>query len=146
MAPMHNAAARPMHRTLLLLLLAPCCGALRVLVTGAGGRTGSLVFDKLRKDYSALSPIGMVRSNKKAKKLIKAGAGDEQVVLGDVGDVASLTAAMEGCDTVVLCTSAVPKILPFSIAKLLFKKYDVRKFHIKVSVLCEKLQKGQTLD
>ena len=34
---------------------------------------------------------------------------------------------MQGCDAVVMCTSAVPKILPFSILKLLFKKTILRR-------------------
>ena len=33
---------------------------------------------------------------------------------------------MTGCDSVVLCTSAVPKILPLSILKVLFKKTILR--------------------
>ena len=44
------------------------------------------------------------------------------------GASASLLDHLLGCgsDTVVLCTSAVPKILPFSIMKLLFKKTVLR--------------------
>ena len=54
------------------------------------------------------------------------GATDAEIIQGDTTDEASLTGAMAGCDGVVLCTSAVPKILPFSIAKLLFKKTILR--------------------
>jgi len=42
-------------------------------------------------------------------------------------DAASLSAAMDGCDAVVLCTSAVPQIKPWSIVKLLFKKKLLRR-------------------
>ena len=61
---------------LLVLLAAQPGGAMRVLVTGAGGRTGSLVFDQLNKD-SAIEPVGLVRSKKALKTLRKMGASDE---------------------------------------------------------------------
>lgn len=94
----------------------------KVLVTGAGGRTGTLVFQKLQAKTD-FQPIGLVRSKKSASKLRKAaGATDEQIVIGDVMDPATLSKALEGCDSLILCTSATPKILLFSIIKILFKK------------------------
>jgi len=112
--------------TLGISLLAHACSARRVLVTGAGGRTGSLVFSKLNADYSSLDAVGLVRSKKAVKAMKKAGARPEQIVRGDTTDFDSLTSAMAGCQSVVLCTSAVPKIKPWSIAKLLFKKQILR--------------------
>lgn len=97
-----------------------------MLVTGAGGRTGSLVFSKFQNDYDAIEPLGLVRSSKATRSLRKAGATAEQIVSGDSTDLASLTDAMEGCAAVVLCTSAVPKIKPWSIAKVLFRKQVLR--------------------
>ncbi|CAN0041981.1 unnamed protein product, partial [Choristocarpus tenellus] len=44
------------------------------------------------------------------------------IAIGDVTDPDSLKAAMDGVDTIIMCTSAVPKIYPFSIVKILFKK------------------------
>ncbi|KAL3900173.1 MAG: hypothetical protein SGPRY_012511, partial [Prymnesium sp.] len=111
-------------------------GALKVLVTGAGGRTGSLVFSAL-KQQADITPLGLARSNKAVRTLKKAGATEAEIVQADVSDLTSLKAAMEGCDGVVLCTSvsrepslthllgncaAVPKIRPLSIVKVLFKK------------------------
>lgn len=55
-------------------------------------------------------PIGLVRSQKSAKPLRQAGATDEQIAIGDVMDPASLRAAMQNVDSVVLCTSATPKV------------------------------------
>lgn len=55
-------------------------------------------------------PIGLVRSEKSAKPLKKAGATEEQIKFGDILDVPSLKEAMKGCDAVVLCTSATPKV------------------------------------
>lgn len=55
--------------------------------------------------------MGLVRSAKSAGKLRKAtGATDDQVVIGDAMDPASLAQAMQGCDSVILCSSATPKV------------------------------------
>jgi len=109
----------------LMLALSPA-SALKVLVTGAGGRTGRLVFEQLQQDAS-MSPVGLVRSRKAEKALRKVGAGDDDIVRGDVMDTDVLAGAMAGCDGVVLCTSAVPQIKPLSIVKLLFKKTVLRR-------------------
>ncbi len=94
----------------------------KVLVTGAAGRTGALVFKKLQAKTD-FQPIGLVRSQKSAKKLRKAaGATDDQIVIGDVMDGASLAKALEGCDSLILCTSATPKILLGSIVKMMVRK------------------------
>ena len=108
----------------ILLSTVPVC-ALKVLVTGAGGRTGRLVFEQLQQE-SDVSPLGLVRSKKAIKALRKAGATESEIIIGDTTDEESLAGAMAGCDGVVLCTSAVPKILPLSIVKLLFKKTVLR--------------------
>ena len=99
-----------------MLALSPA-SALKVLVTGAGGRTGRLVFEQLQQDAS-MSPVGLVRSRKAAKALRKAGAAGDEIVRGDVTDATVLAGAMAGCDGVVLCTSAVPQIKPLSIVRL----------------------------
>ena len=117
------------HLSLLLLVAAPpsSSSALKVLVTGAGGRTGKLVFQQL-KESASFAPVGLVRSKKAVKALRKVGGADDaEIVRADVTDGAALAAAMAGCDSVVLCTSAVPQILPFSIAKVLFKKVVLRR-------------------
>lgn len=111
----------------LLLLLVNCASGLRVLVTGAGGRTGALVFETLKKEYDSITPMGLVRSKKAQKKLRKVGAAAEDILVGDVTNEQDVARAMQGCDAVVLCTSAVPRIQPWSIAKLLFKKQILRR-------------------
>mmetsp|Transcript_6153 Transcript_6153/g.18593 ORF Transcript_6153/g.18593 Transcript_6153/m.18593 type:complete len:309 (-) Transcript_6153:170-1096(-) len=101
-------------------------GLQRVLVTGAGGRTGSLVFEELKKSGD-FDPIGLARSSKARKALKRKGASDSEIVSADVSDKASLVEAMKGCEAVVLCTSAVPRIKPWSIVKFIFKKSVLRK-------------------
>ena len=115
-------------RTVLLLslALASCTAAMRVMVTGAGGRTGKLTFKKLNEDYDSITPVGLARSKKAVKQMKKMGASAEQIVRADTTVEAEVTSAMEGCDAVILCTSAVPAIKPLSIVKILFKKTILR--------------------
>uniref|UniRef100_A0A0G4G889 NAD(P)-binding domain-containing protein n=1 Tax=Chromera velia CCMP2878 TaxID=1169474 RepID=A0A0G4G889_9ALVE len=86
--------------------------ALRVLVTGAGGRTGKIVLRKLA-ERADVEAVGQVRNKKSARQLEK-WLGKEvkdsvRVVEGDILKLESLNETMKGCDAVVLCTSAVPK-------------------------------------
>mmetsp|Transcript_35747 Transcript_35747/g.89808 ORF Transcript_35747/g.89808 Transcript_35747/m.89808 type:complete len:288 (-) Transcript_35747:364-1227(-) len=99
-------------------------GIQQVLVTGAGGRTGSLVVKKLLERPQEFSVRGLVRSDKSAGKVVKdTGIARDALVLGDItAESAGLKAAMEGCDAVVLCTSAVPQLIPWSILPVLWAK------------------------
>lgn len=108
-----------------LVLLASSVSAMKVLVTGAGGRLGKLVFEELKSDES-FEPIGLARSAKAVKTLKKSGADESQIVSVDITE-GGLVDAMRGCDAVVLCTSAVPKIKPWSIVKVLWKKTILRR-------------------
>ena len=80
----------------------------RVLVTGATGRTGSLVLQKLRAEPDKFEAIGLARSAEKAKELF---GSDEGFVIGDIRDKSCLVSPMEGCDTLVILTSAIPKMV-----------------------------------
>ena len=111
-----------MHRFLASLMLAAQANALKkVLVTGAGGRTGKLVFEQLKADDN-YKPVGLARSSKAQKALSAVGATTDEVVVADIADEKSLAAAMAGCDAVVLCTSAVPAIKPLSLMKTMATK------------------------
>jgi len=81
----------------------------KVCVTGAGGRTGSLVFKKLT-NSTQYSPIGVVRSDaSKAALMKKTGATDpDQIIVGDIlgsNGAAVLDKAMAGADALVIATS-----------------------------------------
>ena len=49
----------------------------KVLVTGAGGRTGKLVFEQLKADDN-YKPVGLARSSKAQKALKAVGASDDK--------------------------------------------------------------------
>jgi len=102
-----------------------------VLVTGAGGQTGSIVVRKLL-ERAAASPGDfalircLVRSEAseeslrsklgETKGLIVSSPALFEVVIGDVTDAKSLEAAFKGIDHVVLATSAMPRISKLSLA------------------------------
>ncbi|KAL9180317.1 hypothetical protein ACHAXT_008287 [Thalassiosira profunda] len=111
-------------KVLLLAALAGCCRALatdsgrRVLVTGAGGQTGQHIFRKLLAKPGFV-PIGTVRSEASRQALLDGTAGigaaegspaipPESVAVLDITDAATLDELMEGCDALMICTSAKP--------------------------------------
>ncbi|GMI07398.1 hypothetical protein TrVE_jg13742 [Triparma verrucosa] len=98
--------------------------AQRIVVTGAGGKTGQLVFEQLQAD-SDFTPVGVVRSEKKAKLLrAKFNANEDQVIIGDIcsSDEKEIAGWMTDADALVVATSAVPVLKKRSLVKMLAKK------------------------
>ncbi|HBB35091.1 MAG TPA: NAD(P)-dependent oxidoreductase [Cyanobacteria bacterium UBA8803] len=79
---------------------------LQVLVTGATGRTGSLVVQKLQQLPDRFTVRGFARSCEKVEQLFGTTAG---FYFGDIRDRAALTLALEGCQALVILTSAIPQ-------------------------------------
>ncbi|XP_073156601.1 uncharacterized protein At5g02240-like [Henckelia pumila] len=79
-----------------------------VLVTGAGGRTGQIVYKKLKERTDQYVARGFVRTPDSKDKI---GGGDD-VYIGDIRDVESIVPALEGIDALIILTSAVPKMKP----------------------------------
>ena len=78
----------------------PQAKPLRVLVTGAGGRTGRLVLDKLRTRPELFAARGLVRTEESKAEL----GGGPDLLVGSIAAEsgrAVLAAAMQGCDAVV---------------------------------------------
>jgi len=77
-----------------------------VLVTGATGRTGSIVLKKLHRntDWNA---FGFARSDAKIKEIF---GSSEGFYLGDIRDKKSLEPAIQNCQALIIVTSAVPQI------------------------------------
>lgn len=102
-----------------------------ILVTGAGGRTGSLVVGELLDaDYQVRA---LVHSEKSKKKLLEAypKLSAVNIVVADIQNKSSLKGAFAGCSAAVVATSAVPKLkawslLPFLLKKLIGKKGKLR--------------------
>lgn len=79
---------------------------LQVLVTGATGRTGSILFQKLQQ-RPEFSVRGFARSKEKVEQLF---GTTEGFYFGDIRDRATLAAALEGCQALAIVTSAIPQI------------------------------------
>ena len=95
----------------------------KVVVTGAGGKTGKLVVDRLAADPATWAPpTAVVRSAKSGAAAAKAGATVEVIDITDPGAEAALTAALAGADALVIATSAVPQIKKRSILRLMLAK------------------------
>ena len=105
----------------------------RVVVVGAGGRTGREVLSRLIS--AGRDVIGVVRSEAKATDLARAlavGAGGpggselgetealQRLVVGDL--VSGLDGVLAGAGALVVCSSATPKIKKRSIVKMVLKK------------------------
>jgi len=103
--------------------------AQRVIVTGAGGKTGQLVFEQLQAS-SGFTPVGVVRSEKKAKLLrTKYFATNDQIIIGDIcsSDESETAGWMTDADALVVATSAVPVLKKRSLVKMLAKKFTFQK-------------------
>ncbi|CAI0472738.1 unnamed protein product [Linum tenue] len=79
-----------------------------VLVTGAGGRTGSIVYKKLKERSDQFTAKGLVRTPESKDKI----GGAEDVYVGDIRDADSIAPAIQGVDALIILTSAVPKMKP----------------------------------
>jgi len=79
----------------------------RVLVTGATGRTGSIVFQKLCQQSDRFQAMGLARSQSKVAELF---GSTEGFFFGDITDPSSLEPALKDCSVLVILTSAAPKM------------------------------------
>ncbi|KAI4331708.1 hypothetical protein MLD38_029866 [Melastoma candidum] len=79
-----------------------------VLVTGAGGRTGQIVYKKLKERSDQFVGRGLVRTPESKGKI----GGANDVFVGDIRDPDSIVPAIQGIDALIILTSAVPKMKP----------------------------------
>lgn len=94
----------------------------KVLVTGAAGRTGKLVFEALMAD-SRFDPIALVRMEGSGRKLMKSINCLERVVVCDITKLNEneIPEGLGGTESMIICTSAVPKISKMSLFKAFLK-------------------------
>jgi uncharacterized protein YbjT (DUF2867 family) len=79
----------------------------QVLVTGATGKTGSIVYNKLQQDRR-FKVRGFARSPEKAQELFDS---TDNFYFGDIKDKDSLQQAVKDCQALVILTSAAPKMI-----------------------------------
>jgi hypothetical protein len=118
---------------------------IKVLVTGAAGKTGRLVLEQLLQDprYEAK---GLVRTEKSAHGLVK---GDvhcplENIIISDITSPTfqeDLPSCLNGTAALIICTSAVPRISQKSLLRAILqapfnlvrrrKAFDFRQMRFK---------------
>jgi nucleoside-diphosphate-sugar epimerase len=81
---------------------------IQILVTGATGRTGALVYKLLKQEGFPVRAL--VRNKTKAKETLSCHACDESegIFTGDITDAESLSAPMQGVQALVILTSSMP--------------------------------------
>ncbi|BAQ65203.1 SDR family oxidoreductase [Geminocystis sp. NIES-3709] len=80
----------------------------KVLVTGATGRTGSLVVKKLQSDDYGWQVISFARSKSKAEEIF---TNTENFIFGNILSLEDVSIALQGCQSLIILTSAVPKMI-----------------------------------
>ncbi|KAJ6803009.1 uncharacterized protein M6B38_108415 [Iris pallida] len=79
-----------------------------VLVTGAAGRTGQIVYRKLKERRDKFVARGLVRTEESKEKI----GGADDVFVADIRDAERIVPAVQGVDALIILTSAVPKMKP----------------------------------
>eukprot|EP00877_Chromochloris_zofingiensis_P011890 jgi/Chrzof1/6955/Cz02g05120.t1 len=125
----HTALARSLqHRTISRRVTAIRCmqqGTMKVVVTGAAGRTGALVVQKLLQQPSKFTEVrAAVRGKQTASKLTQLGLPDSSIYAVDISkaDSNQLQAVLSGTGALVICTSGVPQIKPLSLIPVFLAK------------------------
>eukprot|EP01025_Chloroclados_australasicus_P011783 TRINITY_DN1522_c0_g1_i1.p1 TRINITY_DN1522_c0_g1~~TRINITY_DN1522_c0_g1_i1.p1 ORF type:complete len:314 (+),score=37.82 TRINITY_DN1522_c0_g1_i1:112-1053(+) len=97
----------------------------KVLVSGASGQTGSIVFQKLLERRSDFEPVALVSTDKSKKNVQKKVPGNYDVFVCDVANdsMDKLNEAFKGCWGAVIVTSAKPQIKMFSLIPVLWAKF-----------------------
>jgi uncharacterized protein YbjT (DUF2867 family) len=85
----------------------PIMSVQKIIVTGATGRTGSLVLQKLRQHLDKFEAMGFARSSVKVEELF---GSTEGFYFGDIADRSALASALDRCQALVILTSAVPQM------------------------------------
>ncbi len=104
-----------MQRLLLAALVAAAAAAAprRVAVTGAGGQTGQLAFRRMLARRDEFDPIGIVRNAARRDELVEKGVPSENVRVADVTDANAILEALEGCEALLIGSSAKVATLEF---------------------------------
>ena len=85
----------------------------RVAVTGAGGQTGQLAFRRMLARRDEFDPIGIVRNAARRDELVEKGVPADNVRIADVTDANAILEALEGCEALLIGSSAKVATLEF---------------------------------
>lgn len=80
----------------------------KVLITGATGRTGSLVVKKLQSSNQHWQVIPFAKSKHKAEEIF---TSTQEFIFGNILSSEDLEKAIQGCNALIILTSATPKMI-----------------------------------
>jgi uncharacterized protein YbjT (DUF2867 family) len=72
----------------------------RVVISGAGGRTGSIVLQKLSQ-LKLFDPVGLVKSASDVSKLVKKSGLSNNIFVADTTDAKRIEEVFQGAESVV---------------------------------------------
>lgn len=81
----------------------------KVVITGAGGQTGQMLFRKMLALPDEFEPLGLVRTQESKAALIETGISESNIAVVDVCDKDAVKEAAKGCAAFCIATSAKPK-------------------------------------
>ena len=99
----------------------------KIVVTGAGGRTGKLAVEYLLSRPEAFDAVAVARAEGALKGFAAKGAATAAVDVTSEDAEEALAAAFAGADAVIVATSAVPKIQKRSLVRIALAKIFKRK-------------------
>ena len=81
----------------------------KIVVTGAGGKTGRLVMKQLLDKSDMFDPIGVVRTQESFDTMVKEyGIPSEKLIIADICNEQDMKSVCDGKDGLIICTSATP--------------------------------------
>ena len=81
----------------------------KVLVTGAGGKTGRLVMKQLLEKSDLFDPVGVVRTQASLDTMVKDyGIPSDKLKIADICNEQDMKDVCNGMDGLIICTSATP--------------------------------------
>eukprot|EP00879_Flechtneria_rotunda_P004483 GHRR01004737.1.p1 GENE.GHRR01004737.1~~GHRR01004737.1.p1 ORF type:complete len:324 (+),score=108.60 GHRR01004737.1:104-1075(+) len=130
---LHRRAAQRLNAASARATVCVKCEMKKVVVTGAGGRTGGLIVKKLIAHADKYSVVATVRNKKSSSKLVSTGLPESALVEFDLAAAAAaagasspaaagLQSALQGADALVIATSGVPQINYFSLLPVMLAK------------------------
>ncbi len=82
----------------------------KVIISGAGGQTGKILFRKILDISDQFEAIGLVRSEESKEALIEfSGAPSSSIKVVDVTNAEAVKEVTKGCNALCICSSATPK-------------------------------------
>ena len=96
---------------------------MKVVVTGANGKTGSIVVRKLLEKKEKFELVAVVRSESAKKELLSQGVPFQSIKKCETYGVDALAGIFKGCEKLIILTSSKPKLVFTSLFWVILGKF-----------------------